>query len=705
MSTHCKTSTIIDSMLVKIVALVILCYLSYGSTLNGSFVFDDTVAIKQNKAIAQVPTNYTAIFTSDFWGASITSEDSHKSYRPLTSLLFHWEWIKWQMQPKHMKAINLGLHTINSILVLLLIKKFKFKESYLSFKSSEEIAFVAAILFAVHPIHTEAVAGIVSRAELMFCLVYLICLHICIAWRQSYLCFLLLIPMLTFVGVLFKESAITIPLACIFVAFVMESLHTLPLRQQLKRVICTRNICLGISTLVIAIFRLWIAGFTSPKFRNADNPVAHASSWKTRLLSQNYLYFYNIKILMNPMELCFDWSFGCIELIEKINDNRLFSVICCYVLLAIVVINYQRNCPPFVALGLMIIPFLPASGIIKVGFVIAERVLYVPSIGFCYLVAYGFICLCNNERYRKFWKFAFAIFIWIFVMRCRQRSGEWSTEEKLFSSALDVCPNNAKVHYNIARLATDMQNYPKAFRHYHLAVELSPDYDAALMNLGNLYRDQGDLANAEKYLKAALEVTPSFATAWMNLGIVQAAKKKFDVALQSYQNALKHRKNYANCYYNMGNLYLDRKNNNEALRHWQLAVAIKPTLRQAWTNILTMLDSQARYDQALRVSDNALKYIPNDTSITFLRANIYGKLGRYEEAENLYKQVVIKEPLNYLYHTNLAVLYHRWNRISEAIDSYKKALDCDPKRAITARENINKLINKLASKKKTTAKS
>lgn len=250
-----------------------------------------------------------------------------------------------------------------------------------------------------------------------------------------------------------------------------------------------------------------------------------------------------------------------------------------------------------------------------------------------------------------------------------------------------------------------MQNYPKAFRHYHLAVELSPDYDAALMNLGNLYRDQGDLANAEKYLKAALEVTPSFATAWMNLGIVQAAKKKFDIALQSYQNALKYRKNYANCYYNMGNLYLDRKNNNEALRHWQLAVAIKPTLRQAWTNILTMLDSQARYDQALRVSDNALKYIPNDTSITFLRANIYGKLGRYEEAENLYKQVVIKEPLNYLYHTNLAVLYHRWNRISEAIDSYKKALDCDPKRAVTARENINKLINKLASKKKTTAKS
>ncbi|XP_073818423.1 transmembrane O-mannosyltransferase targeting cadherins 4 [Musca autumnalis] len=705
MPTYCKPSNIMDSSLcIKGAILIILCYLCYGSSLNGSFVFDDTVAIKQNKAILQVPTNYTAIFTSDFWGAPITSEDSHKSYRPLTSLLFHWEWIKWQMQPKHMKAINLAIHTINSLLVLLVLNKFKFKESHITSVSVKDIAFVGALLFAVHPIHTESVAGIVSRADLMFCFVYLICLYICCntnkEGQQTILWFSIAISLLTFIGMLFKESAITIPMACVFLSFMLKGFHTFPWKQQIKALFCMQNILLGITTLSMTIFRLWIADFKSPKFRNADNPVAHASSLKTRILSQSYLYFYNLKILINPSELCFDWSFGCIPLIQKFNDNRLLLVLGLYVLLTIVILNYQRNCTTFVALGLITIPFLPASGIIKVGFVIAERVLYVPSIGFCYLVAYGFVCLCENEGFRKCLQIALGIVICVFVMRCRQRSAEWLTEEKLFSSALDVCPNNAKVHYNIARLATDMKNYSKAFGHYHTAIELSPDYDAALMNLGNLYRDRGDLTKAEIYLKRALEITPNFATAWMNLGIVQAAKKNFAEALQSYETALSHRKNYANCYYNMGNLYLEQKRNSKALQHWELAVALKPRLRQAWTNILTMLDSQGRFEKALKVSDEALKYLPNDSSITFLRANIYGKLGHYEQAEHLYKQVVAKEPLNYLYHTNLAVLYHRWNKITEAIDSYKKALEIEPNRATTARENLNKLINKLASKKR-----
>ncbi|XP_061402131.1 protein O-mannosyl-transferase TMTC4-like, partial [Musca vetustissima] len=661
-----------DSMFIQILALVILCYLCYGSSLNGSFVFDDTVAIKQNKAIAKTPTNYTAIFISDFWGAPITSEDSHKSYRPLTSLLFHWEWIKWQMQPKHMKAINLVIHIFNSVLILLVLREFKFQESPLNSKSVERVAFIAAILFSIHPIHTEAVSGIVSRADLMFCLMYL------------------MFSCLTFVGVLFKESAITIPLACVFLSYVLKGYHTLDCKQQIKSIFSLENIFFAFTTLIIAVFRLWIAGFTSPTFRNADNPVAHADSLKTRIFSQNYLYFYNLKILVDPSELCFDWSFGCIRLIENIKDVRLILILVIYVLFMIVLLNYKENCPTFVACGLMIIPFLPASGIIKVGFVIAERVLYVPSIGFCYLVAYGLVCLYDCEHFHKHLHVGFGIVIVIFIMRCRQRSAEWLTEEKLFSSALDVCPNNAKVHYNIARLATDMHNYPKAFEHYHKAIELSPDYDAALMNLGNLYRDQGDLTKAEKYLLSALEITPTFATAWMNLGIVQAAKKKFPDALKSYQNALAHRKNYANCYYNMGNLFLEQQLNTKALKHWEMAVALKPTLRQAWTNILTMLDTQGKYDKALKVSDEALKYLPNESSIIFLRANIYGKLGRYAEAEQLYKQVVIKEPLNYLYHTNLAVLYHRWNRINDAIDSYKRALDADPKRATTARDNLNK---------------
>lgn len=260
-------------------------------------------------------------------------------------------------------------------------------------------------------------------------------------------------------------------------------------------------------------------------------------------------------------------------------------------------------------------------------------------------------------------------------------------------------PYLPKVHYNIARLATDMKNNTKAFNHYHKAIDLYPEYDAALMNLGNLYREAGHLSKAEGYLQKSIEITPDFATAWMNLGIVQAASKKYDEADESYKNALKYRKNYANCYYNLGNLYLEQNFYTKALTNWQRAVAINPRFQKAWANMLTMLDSKRMFEDALRLSEQALQHLPQESSILFIRANIFGKLERYVEAEQLYQRIIAKEPMSYMYHTNLAVLYHRWNRINDAIDAYKRALEANPEKATTARDNLNKLIRRLAKEK------
>lgn len=92
------------------------------------------------------------------------------------------------------------------------------------------------------------------------------------------------------------------------------------------------------------------------------------------------------------------------------------------------------------------------------------------------------------------------------VLKTRHRAREWTNEELLFSSALSVCPDNAKVYYNIARLATDKNDRVKAFQYYHKAISLYPEYESAIMNLGNLYREQGDLQTAEVYLKKSVEI-------------------------------------------------------------------------------------------------------------------------------------------------------------------------------------------------------
>lgn len=82
---------------------------------------------------------------------------------------------------------------------------------------------------------------------------------------------------------------------------------------------------------------------------------------------------------------------------------------------------------------------------------------------------------------------------------------EWRNEEILFKSALTVCGNNAKVHYNVGRVAAEKHDRENAVKHYEKAIELYPDYESALMNLGNLYREANDFEKAEYYLKRSIQ--------------------------------------------------------------------------------------------------------------------------------------------------------------------------------------------------------
>lgn len=109
-------------------------------------------------------------------------------------------------------------------------------------------------------------------------------------------------------------------------------------------------------------------------------------------------------------------------------------------------------------LVILIIPFLPASNMFfNVGFVIAERTLYIPSAGYCLLFVIGLHKLCNRVS-MQYVLFAYTILILLFFTRSWIRSDQWKTETVLFKSALHVCPLNAKVYYNIAKNAADAGN-------------------------------------------------------------------------------------------------------------------------------------------------------------------------------------------------------------------------------------------------------
>ncbi|RZB40253.1 DUF1736 and/or TPR 11 domain containing protein [Asbolus verrucosus] len=683
----------------KYVTISVAAFICYCNTLWGSFVFDDTEAIVKNKDVMPyIPLK--EIFRNDFWGTDISLNSSHKSYRPLTILSYRLNvlYSNNKLDAFQFHATNVILYGVLCLLTIPVFELFLKKKKVE--KNVNDTAYLSSLLFTVHPIHTECVAGLVGRADILCSILFftVILLYDKVLAKKSFL--LLTLTVLTVAAaVLCKEIAITALGMCVAYDVFFTKKKKKDWIEVFNTYFILRSIILTITGLAILFYRFKIMNFEGPTFTSIDNPAAYAENVLVRTFSYNYIYFINFLLLLWPQWLCFDWSMGCIPLIESWCDVRLACVFTLWttaVLAARAVIRRVVETgvldPRVMAICLMILPFLPASNLfLKVGFVIAERTLLLSSAGFCLLVAIGFkkieSCIPNHKSALLALFYTTCV---IFTIRSIQRNSSWLMEEKLFASALDVCPLNAKVHYNIAKIAGDKNNKLLALYEYKKAIELNPNYEQAMNNLANLLREDKNFEEAEVLLRKALNVRPNFAAAWMNLGIVLTNLNQTEEAEHCYKTAIRYRNKYPDCYYNLGNLYLDLKRNEEALEAWEMAVLYRPTHVAAWSNTLVLLDSMRQYDRVLELGRTALAHNPKSPALHFSIANTLGKIQRFEEAEGHFLEAINLNPLNALYYSNLGVLYHRWGRPDKAREMYVKALHIDPGMK-TTESNLQKL--------------
>lgn len=154
------------------------------------------------------------------------------------------------------------------------------------------------------------------------------------------------------------------------------------------------------------------------------------------------------------------------------------------------------------AIGFLIIPFLPSINILPIGFVVAERILYIPSIGYCLLLAIGVHRIFNSHpQLRK----AIALFIvTVFILRTNYRAIDWENDFQLFASGVRVCPNNAKIYYNLGQVTASYKNYEKSVEYNTMANKLRPGNPATLNNLANAYRNSRDLKSALEFHMEAI---------------------------------------------------------------------------------------------------------------------------------------------------------------------------------------------------------
>ncbi|XP_017573187.1 protein O-mannosyl-transferase TMTC3 [Pygocentrus nattereri] len=686
-------------------ALVVGCY--WNSLLCG-FVFDDVSAILDNKDL-RPSTPLQNLFLNDFWGTPMSEERSHKSYRPLTVLTFRLNYLLSELSPASYHLLNVLLHVAVCVLFL------RFCRLLLDRTTSV----VAALLFAVHPIHTEAVTGVVGRAELLSS-IFLLAAFLTytkskgadhsIVWTP-----IVLTVFLVAVATLCKEQGITvIGICCVYEVFVAQG-FTLPmLIDTVVQVVRGKDgfpytvlqtllklVVLVISTLLLVIVRVQVIQSQLPVFTRFDNPAA-VSSTPARQLTFNYLLPVNGWLLLNPSELCCDWTMGTIPLIESVLDPRNLATLAFYMLLGLLAYHSLRHGHSsaktvVMALSLNVLPFIPASNLFfPVGFVVAERVLYVPSMGFCVLVAHGFKTLTLRWGLKKISWFFMGVLLMTHAVKTFNRTWDWESEYTLFTSALKVNKNNAKLWNNVGHALENQHNYERALRYFLQATRVQPDDIGAHMNVGRTYKNLNRSKEAEEaYVvakslmpqiipgkKYATRVAPNHLNVYINLAnLIRANDSRLEEADQLYRQAISMRPDFKQAYISRGELLLKMNKPNEARDAYLRALELDRTNADLWYNLAIVNIEMKEPSEALRNFNRALDLNPRHKLALFNSALLMQESGEAKfrpEANRRFLTYIKEEPDDANGYFNLGMLAMDANENEAAERWMRQAIRLQP---------------------------
>ncbi|CAE7451333.1 Tmtc4 [Symbiodinium natans] len=384
---------------------------------------DDTVGVSRNPNVVGEAFSFNELMRRDFWGLPMHGSGwTNKSFRPLTTLTFRWNYLLHGLESSGFHVTNVLLHSLTALLVG------HTATVALGFPGSW--AAVASAFFGIHPVHTENVLYLVCRADILACLLGLMAINaygmffsppasLRPLWTSLRVrpfdthCFTpslgegaaqnpawMAVPVILIVASgLCKESGFTL-FAIPFLMELLDFLTTQALAHHHKerigrRIIRRLRLRIGLliaSTILVFVARYRHTGGTKLNMSPQDNPISFESVWQARVLSYAYLHGVYMQLLVWPKFLCYDYSMDAIPIVRETTDCRLLLPLAAYVG-AIGTVSFVLQLPTrhrragLIALALLVVTYLPASNILfPVGTVVGERLLYVPSAGYCLAV-------------------------------------------------------------------------------------------------------------------------------------------------------------------------------------------------------------------------------------------------------------------------------------------------------------------------------
>lgn len=579
-------------------AVLSLAWAVYLNSVPNGFVLDDSRVVVNNPDIRSLG-NLAALFRHDVGGLPKGHPNHTGSYRPLTQWTYALNYALGGLEATGYHLVNVLLHGLCTLCVY---------QVFLSLLGEWKIAVLAGLLFAAHPIHTEAVSNVAGRSELLSCLFFLLSFQCYQKYRtRPQATPFVLLCLLYLAAILSKESAITLP----GVVVALEILLPPSSKQgpgRWKRFfgagVAIPLLGLAITAALYLGVRSWIVGpLARVPFNEVENPMAFAAplpAWLTRL----YLLAVYARLLIWPVALSADYSYNQIPLVEGLGDMRnLCSLLAVGIYLTLLITSARRA--PFFCFALLFaaITFaLTSNLLLPIGTVIGERLLYLPSMGFCFAVAWAAGNAArrwNHSQAASAARFALVALVGFYAARTVLRNTNWRSNLSLMESALEASPGSVKVHHN----------------------------------LGHLYAEQGDLDAAESHYLKALKIRPGHPPSIKGLAQLSADLNRTDQAAALYQQALEQDPKDPNLHFNLGVVFQKAKRWPEAIAAFRQALSLQGEHSEARLNLAFCLEQQGETEEAAQTYFEGIRQEPGYVKNYYNLSLLYLGLHRLEDVE------------------------------------------------------------------------
>jgi Tfp pilus assembly protein PilF len=590
-----------------IIAILFASFLVYFNSLYDGFVYDDEFQVVQNHWIRNIK-YIPEIFSESVW--KFQGIEGTNYYRPLLHLVYMINYHIFGLRPWSFHLVNVLFHASVSVLVFIIASRLLPEFQIPSSRSHLSLSFMAAVFFATHPIHTEAVTWIAGLPDLSFTFFCLLSFYLYVRSREVSKTGHLFSAASFFLATLCKETALTFPLILVAYDYVFKMPGDRPL-EQLKR-----YVPFFAAGVVYFLLRLHALGGFAPQKEHMELSTYQYGINVFPLFAQ-YLW----KILL-PINLNAHYVLHPVSSIFEIKS--ILALIVTVGFFTLTFINLKKNKATFFSL-LFVIPLLPVFYIPGLGEnTFTERYLYLPSVGFVVLLAL-FIAWIEVKISKSpvSIPILFLAIIGLYSYGTIDRNPVWRDNYSLFSDTVKKSPDGAKPRNNLGYVLETRGQLDEAIEQYQIALKLRPDYAEASNNLGSAYDKKGWIDKAMEQYQATLMMHPYFTKSRINLGYVFEEKGLLDEAIKQYQVALKLNPESVDAFYSLGNAFFKKGWTDRAIEQYQIALKLNPDYADVHFNLGIAFQNKGLIDEAIGQFQIALALNPSDPAFRDQLARAY----------------------------------------------------------------------------------